>query len=298
MSSATIKALAISLLMKCILASKGSLHDLDCSLKKSVYLSNQWDPALFTTWHRTLNTPNGAENTSMMGDIPLEPYNPLHNQDLYLESNQLRLTKPDTFQNTSNVPGTRLIRPGPSSNANGYFHGYVFRGDSRSPRFIFTRGFLNQDDLLNESQINRVIGAEGGVTRTTGISTTVCAQVASTYTNWYFVSGYVYLIDAVNMGGFAIPTPRVNHYLVRQFPILRSLYEVNYMHSIPHTSIVGVVWPAHHRAPETSRRWIEHPIELKLAVNPEYEGGMEGAKDVVAKFNHGRFRRWWLRLSR
>ncbi|WP_330926815.1 hypothetical protein [Candidatus Sororendozoicomonas aggregata] len=132
-------------------------------------------------------------------------------------------------------------------------------------------------------------GAIGGITYSEGISTSVCAQVASTYRSdpkCWLVTELAYLIDAVNFSGFAIPNPRPEHPFVREFPILAGIYEVNFMHSIPNTSIVGAVWPGNTARPIMGRFWPHYPQSLRLAVNPEYEGGMEGAKAVAAQFNN------------
>ena len=187
----------------------------------------------------------------------------------------------------------------------GIFQVIFFRGDSRSPGIIFNKGFSLSVPIDSDQGMERASGAQGGNTAGTGsrgeairtgplggitygygVSTSVCAQVASTYANYSQKAGYVYLIDSVHSHGFAIPTPRGNDPLAKQFPILTALYEVNLMKSVPNTKIIGIVWPASTDMPITSIPWPSEPSALKLAVNPEYEGGMVGAKGVVARFNN------------
>ncbi len=213
-------------------------------------------------------------------------------KNLYSPNNVLELTDPATFQDTTKVRGA-CFRPAVDSHeyARGYFSGYVFRGDSRPITIVLKNGFEVQTPLTSMDQLPKVAGAIGGITDSLGVSTTVCAQVASTYRSdqlTSIITGLAYLIDAVNFAGFAIPSPRNKHPFVSEFPILAALYEANFAHSIPNTSIVGAVWPGDRAQPVAGKPWPCYPKTLRLAVNPEYEGGMEGAKDVVALFNNVR----------
>ncbi len=214
--------------------------------------------------------------------------------------NILVLKDPAMFGNTVRVQGSCEI-PSVNPGENGCFSGYVFRGDHRSPEIIFREGFKKQV-VLTQEDIGVVTGDMNGLTRNCGISTTVCAIVASRYGvgttrvpgfpfNPLNPSGFpkrsnVYLIDAVSFTGFAIPSPRPDHYLVGHFPILRRIYEVNFTHNIPSDHIVGLVWPFDEK-PFCNAQcpWV-FPDMLCLAVNPEYRGGMDGAKEVVARFNN------------
>ena len=217
----------------------------------------------------------------------------INSPGIYAEENVLVLSNPNTFQNTTLVTGAEYI-PAVTSveyGANHYFSGYVFRGDSRFPTQIFEEGFTLQYPLVSMDQARIMAGAARGITGSEGVSTSVCVQAASHYRRppgfRNMEIGCVYLIDAVNFRGYAIPTPRPNNIVVPIFPILRQIYEVNFIHSIPNTSIIGVVWPDDAPEPKFygAVEWFTLPRQLKLAVNPEYEGGMEGALGVVERFN-------------
>ncbi len=208
-----------------------------------------------------------------------------HENRIYSENNTLLLNNPLTFQDTRKVPGARLI-PAVKTRAREYFSGYVFRGDTRAPCVIFHQGFAMQWPFVVEDQIPRLTGAIGGITHNEGISTAISTKVASQY-SWIRCRnpkpGYVYLINAGEMAGFAIQNPRAGFW-AKVFPFLNDIYEINFMHTIPNTNIVGVVWPASWALP-TINFWMDSPPALKLAVNPEYEGGIEAARNTVALFN-------------
>lgn len=110
--------------------------------------------------------------------------------------------------------------------------------------------------------------------------------------------GFVYLIDASNFKGFAIPSPRPDDETAKQTPHLRDIYEVNFACNIPGSKIVGIVWPLGGRGDglkECRGYWLPRPKRLWLAVNPNYEKqslitddfttGMEAAKIVARRFN-------------
>ena len=205
--------------------------------------------------------------------------------DIFSEGHRLMLSSA-AVNDTTIVLGSRMI-PAVSSNAHGYFSGYVFRGDRRKPFHIFRTGFEVQEPLLYEDQIPTISGTSTGITHRMGVSTTVCAMVASTYgTQGNIWPGNVYLIDARHFAGFSIPTPRPQHVFVDRYPILRQIYEVNFMHSIPRENIIGLVWPSNYiyELPPLFEPW-NYTSSLYLAVNPEYEGGIEGAQYVVDRFN-------------
>ena len=210
---------------------------------------------------------------------------------LYSSKNTLILTNPEKFQNTALIEGALQMNAGNNAQRYGasrYFRGYVFRGDSRLPRVIFQSGFGMQIPLESENQLPTLTGAVGGITGSEGISTSICVQAAVHYAKDprfpVMMSGCVYLIDATSFTGFSMPTPRPAAPVAINFPILNQIYEVNFMHSIPNTSIVGVVWPAYALSP-IGVLWSQYPQSLRLAVNPEYEGGMAGAQAVVKLFN-------------
>ena len=213
--------------------------------------------------------------------------------------NILVLRNPGTFENTTLVKGSCEIPP-VNPGENGCFSGYVFRGDNRGPEIIFREGFKKQV-ILTQEDIGTVTGDTNGLTYNCGISTTVCASVASSYgvgtagglsigtANFLGLisRGNVYLIDAVTFTGFAIPSPRPDHHIAETFPFLRRIYEANFTHNIPSDHIVGLVWPLGERALDNTKHPWFRPDRLCLAVNREYRYGMNGAKEVVARFNEG-----------
>lgn len=124
-----------------------------------------------------------------------------------------------------------------------------------------------------------------GYTGSEGISTTICVQVAA----GYFLPGnnvgdqvynYVYLIDAMDMNGFATPA-QPKDFLYSVFPILKEICEVCFPCSILNSSVVGAVWPEGFPSPPSaSPEWPKVIGRLNLAVNPRYESGF--AKGLVA----------------
>ncbi len=206
---------------------------------------------------------------------------------VYSIDNRLTLDSP-AVNDTTMIPGSRIIPPVETCSY-GFFTGYVFRGDSRDFNHIFRLGFEVQEPFISEAQIPLISGTTTGTTHDLGVSTTVCSHVASCYGNTnedgygFPARGYVYLIDACHMAGFCIPTPRPEELLVAWYPILKRVYEVNFMHNIPAESIVGLVWPSDMPRPDL-HFWTFKP-SLYLAVNPEYDGGMEKARKVASLFN-------------
>ena len=144
--------------------------------------------------------------------------------------------------------------------------------------------------MTSMDQIQCATGIRRGVTYSEGVSTSISFAAACKYRQdavlQSLMVGKVYLIDAVYFRGFALPSPRPNDPLCSIYPVLRDIYEVNFIHNIPHTSIVGVVWPkGSHRPQEGGWEPAMSMERLNLAVNPEYEGGMEGAVEIVDRFN-------------
>lgn len=216
------------------------------------------------------------------------------NTHILKTENVLVLKNATMFENTTMVRGSCEI-PSVNPEENGCFSGYVFRGDYRSPETVFREGFEKQV-VLTQEDIGTVTGDMDGLTHNRGISSTVCATVASRYglgrTNVPGSSGRhrrgnVYLIDAVTLRGFAIPTPRPNHRLVEAFPILQRIYEVNFTHNIPSDHVIGLVWPYEERPFDNALLPWFRPDKLCLAVNPQYRHGIDGAREVVARFNEG-----------
>ena len=240
-------------------------------------------------------------------------------------SNVLELTNPTNFLNTMNIIGA-CYNPGnwcsddPCSDATlidvqpSYFSGYVFRGDTRPPDIILKSGFTTQLTKFEmqltgneKAQAKKMIGAKRGTTGKFGISTSICASACGHYSfkpskSSRFSpgdrSGFVYLIDATEFKGFAIPSPRPNASIVVHNPILKDVYEINFPSYIPGNHIVGIVWPFRKKSDEIMAcqgYWPPTPARIWLAVNPNYDKllmpqdkvikGMEAAQLVLKHFN-------------
>ncbi|MCW7551331.1 hypothetical protein NX722_01475 [Endozoicomonas gorgoniicola] len=239
--------------------------------------------------------------------------------ELFDRNNLLCLDNPANFQNTMNVTGACYV---PSSwttdlsnewvlatHKPSYFSGYIFRGDVRNPLEILESGFslsLDVPDRQNRYLYRLVSGASRGNTGRYGVSTSVCASACTRYAmNMFSVhnmslryfDGYIYLIDAVDFKGFAIPSLRPNDPIAIRFPHLREVHEVNFPNPIPNFKIVGVVYFPGVNSVTEPTMWPEYPPKLMLAVNPYYSAsfvyeqektGMEAAKVVVDRFNDPR----------
>ena len=221
------------------------------------------------------------------------------------EGNVLQLTNALKFENTTTIPGSRLIPAVRSREfrAKSYFSGYVFRGDTRPPDIIFKQGFMLWKPVTEMRQVHFMTGLSPeidkdpyywggyGCTHKEGISTAVSVYESAFYAKrcWrppgYVALGYVYLIDAMDMAGFVVYDTMDKF---SEPPVLEDVhYEVCFLAPIPNTSIVGVLWPEGHDP--LSSRWPEATNRLNLTVNPEYwsdsEKGLTAAKKVVRLFN-------------
>ena len=242
----------------------------------------------------------------------------LTKEALFARKNLLRLDNPANFQNTMNVTGACHVRSSWCTDQGNdevlvthrpsYFSGYVFRGDLRDPTVILESGFTVDVPFIRGEDLNRVMsGAIKGFTHHYGVSTTICVTSTVHYATTNLLNccpalmGHVYLIDATQFKGFAIPCPFPNQPESVSFPHLREVYEVNFPNPIPNFKIVGVVYspkPGTTRRRSFPRFWPDFPSELLLAVNPYYSAsftygqvktGMEAAKVVADRFNvlHG-----------
>ncbi len=186
------------------------------------------------------------------------------------------------------------------------FSGFVFRGDTRRPEIIFQEGFIPTgrfDFSVSEDQrMDRMTGnLDGGFTFNHGVSTTLSTRIAQFYVKHsnpfgnkylrhiqpadryiydYYFNGYIYLIDARRMAGYGISVPEIYEDQIllkgKKQRLLHEIYEVNFIHAIPNTSIVGAVWSDDHvvdTSCEASRLWMGlTKIKLTLGENPHYEG--------------------------
>ncbi|WP_330925448.1 hypothetical protein [Candidatus Sororendozoicomonas aggregata] len=199
------------------------------------------------------------------------------------------------------------------------FSGFVFRGDRREPSVIFEEGFVPRGEFNQsvsiDQRMDRLTGnMSGGFTLSYGVSTCLSSRIAQfyvklynptikfhnsfytqskapsrTHVNWCTFDGYIYLIDARDMAGYAISLPKVykKQELLAGKPqkFLHKIYEVNFIHAIPNTSIVGAVWSDNFVTDDicrNSEEWVGlEGIELTLGENPEYE---KDAADVAELF--------------
>ncbi|MCW7552057.1 hypothetical protein NX722_05245 [Endozoicomonas gorgoniicola] len=152
-----------------------------------------------------------------------------------------------------------------------------------------------------------MIGAKRGSTGKFGISTSICASACSQYSfqpskaNRFLPSdrsGFVYLIDATEFKGFAIPSSNPYASIVLNNPILKDIYEINFPSYIPGNYIVGIVWVFGNQNEgmiNCRGYWPAIVTRIWLAVNPNYEKllmpqdkiikGMEAAQLVLEHFN-------------
>ncbi len=207
------------------------------------------------------------------------------------------LTRPERFTNTTRVFGSKISFVEPEEYGLLLFSGFVFRGDRRSPPIIFREGFIPQPGAHDAGmtlgeRMRDYTGSGSGITGKAGVSTTICAHVAQKYLVPLKSStafGYVYLIDARYMTGYAIRTPRPRDNLVTAFPILKTIYEVNFTHQIRGSSIVGTLWsPSDTLSPSHDgfgSVWNTSLKELTLGLNPTFEGGSTGAEEIMKRFN-------------
>ncbi|WP_330925418.1 hypothetical protein [Candidatus Sororendozoicomonas aggregata] len=217
--------------------------------------------------------------------------------------------------NTNLIRGSCCKRLLQGEDGERIFSGFVFRGDSRRPEIIFEQGFIPRgrfyDDISIDHRMDRMTGAlNGGFTFAAGVSTSLSTRIAQYYVKlntlntdnikyfnplsgsgpgWCAFAGYIYLIDARDMAGYAIGVPEAyrNHPLLlgQEQAFLHEIYEVNFIHAIPNTSIVGIVWSDKHVGDDYrwSEEWMgQSGIELILGENPEYNGN---AAKVAKLFN-------------
>ncbi len=235
------------------------------------------------------------------------------------------LEKPERFTNTIRVFGSRITLTEPGEHGLLLFSGFVFRGDKRPPDMVFNTGLaprprpVNFEEFVNNKLaegippgtttienlrkqydkkynparvISEYTGGRTGFTHEFGVSTTICAHVAQQYLiegrNRTLAKGYVYLIDARSMAGYAIRSPRPTKYPTTTFPALKTIYEVNFTHMIPASFIVGIVWS--YGFESTSYRcttvWSAGIKRLMLGSNPSYSNGLNGTREVVKRFNY------------
>ncbi len=196
------------------------------------------------------------------------------------------------------------------------FSGFVFRGDTRAPEIIFKEGFVPSREFDSgvslDDRMDRMTGnLNNGFTFGYGVSTALSALIAAFYTkrrsrnyvtpiydqklyklvfkSIFGISlsptydGYTYLIDARDFSGYAIPVPPQYRNRMalknewRDLGMLKEIYEVNFIHALPSTSIVGAIWSDAHVMDKECKRtrawgWQLEKLVLTLGENPDYDG--------------------------
>ncbi|UYM18639.1 hypothetical protein [Endozoicomonas euniceicola] len=228
-------------------------------------------------------------------------------KDIFTESNRLLLTRSPFFQDTTKIEGARFatsIREGRR-----LFYGYVYYrsvSDKEVP-YLFENGISTAMYDVGSgkcvSDEKKVPGKTYGYPLT-DVSTLVNLRRVpwfETYVCHYQArcvdpdSSSVCLIDIRELGGvvrselWSGKTMRdyinnLPHYLMddeafARFPISEKILGVVIMYPVSKSRIVGVIktFPFSNRS--------LHSQKLKLYVNPNYTGGMEGARAVAASFN-------------
>ena len=216
-------------------------------------------------------------------------------REIFSDENTLLLTKPLLFQNTTLIDGARLEPVNSSVPYEQRFYGYVFRVDELGILDVFSKGFSPRyiewyGRGLRDLALPRHPGALSGA-----IDTYVCYSAARESKAW--MDKHAYLIDAREVGGVVepyyrprIPFGRGEEYYISigaskynqacdHFPIAKKVHKVKIMSLTPSDKIIGAATVS----PITSNSiWAP---KLKLHVNPDYEGGMDGARAVAGLFN-------------
>ena len=222
------------------------------------------------------------------------PYPRVEPEDIFKESNMLLLTKSLFFQNTTKIAcsyradSIRRVEP--------RFFGYVYRcvADDQIP-FMFANGIFpikcnieTGKYEFSRQKFNITYG-----TKLLKISTPVNLprkQCLDTYICYYQARcihpsfSLTCLIDIRELGGIVrseseVPKLDIDYKAFARFSITKKIFDVVIMYPVSKSRIVGVIkgFP--------SSNISQHSQQLKLYVNPNYTGGMEGAMAVAASFN-------------
>ncbi|MET4694315.1 hypothetical protein [Endozoicomonas lisbonensis] len=165
-----------------------------------------------------------------------------------------------------------------------YFSGYVFKADIGLPYDLFRKGFQIESPFnVGQSQSQGRGSISGGVL-------TSLSAIAAGYT---IVQSqcpriFVYLIDAMDYGGILEEQPNMpRSYRYLESHQLRSC-NVRFTHPIFDSDVVGCVWSDQFPNPQQAI-WFPRvalgPSRLRLAVNPDYHGGMAKAEEIARLFS-------------
>ncbi|MCW7551206.1 hypothetical protein NX722_00740 [Endozoicomonas gorgoniicola] len=202
-------------------------------------------------------------------------------KDIFKESNMLLLTKSMFFQNTARIESSSYmpsIRRGKSR-----FFGYVYKFEWREHYvpYVFENGLTPTECDIESGAPpgdKRIRGKTYG-TRLTDLSTLSMGEGIDTHICFYLPpfnqppSSLAFLIDIRELGGIVLRKLPVRYYNGAE------LFNVIINYPVSKSRIVGVI----RTLLESSGQLI--PQQLELYVNPNYTGGMEGARAVAAYFN-------------
>ncbi|MET4696031.1 hypothetical protein [Endozoicomonas lisbonensis] len=217
-------------------------------------------------------------------------------REIFSDRNTILLTKPLLFQNTTLIDEAILSTP--DSSGERRFYGFTFRPDESDIPDTFSKGFFPKyiqwvDGGMRDMSLPKDCAFQGSGT----IESYVCHYAAiqcGLYSN-------IYLIDIRAFGGIVrapnlrsslrrgMVNPRYDGYqsgdgAFRQFPITKEVYRLETLNPVPGEKVVGVVTVA---SPLFSPGGRTPAERLKLHVNPDYEGKMDGARAVAERFNGG-----------
>ena len=217
-------------------------------------------------------------------------------KDIFKESNMLLLTKSLFFQNTTRIAGS--YRAESIQRVEPRFFGYVYRCvDEEDIPYLFANGIFpclcnlesGRYDKGTSTRLNSDI--EYGIVLR-DISTPLNLETTAyidTYISYHQARcshpsfSLACLLDIMELGGIVHNEPRLRHYIDDEmsgrFFITEEFYDVLITYPVSESRIVGVIkgFP--------SSNISQHSQQLKLYVNPNYTGGMEGAMAVAASFN-------------
>ncbi|MCW7552443.1 hypothetical protein NX722_07255 [Endozoicomonas gorgoniicola] len=225
------------------------------------------------------------------------PFPPVKTEDIYEESNMLLLTKSLFFQDTTRIPGSRCA---PSfRRVEPRFFGYVYRCvDADDITFMFENGIFpikcnletgvyivrRYQSYAKSGHVLTDVSTPLNLLNTPNFYTYICYyQARYLYPSW---RNHTFLIDIRELGGIVHKTPswspeykNLNSRAFDGFPITKKIFDVVITYPVSASKIVGVIKEL--PSPNLS----QHSEQLKLYVNPNYTGGMEGAMAVAASFN-------------
>ena len=221
-------------------------------------------------------------------------------EDIFKESNMLLLTKSLFFQDTTRIAGSHFAKS--IRRVEPRFFGYVYRCvDEEDVPYLFANGiFPNLYNLESGRYRNDTgTGTRGlksgieyygivlrDISTPLNLETTPCID---TYICHYQARrshpsfSLACLLDIRELGGIVHSEPWLRRYtddeVFDRFPITKKIDEVLVMYPVSESRIVGVIkdFPFSNIS--------QHSQQLKLYVNPNYTGGMEGAMAVAASFN-------------